>query len=166
MLVKAHQNTSAVSPALPGIIALPLFAIPGIFQSALFTKVANAILAVPIKSGELDFLRHRTISIQARDAGISIAVTVISDKLVASPAGSHHDLSIQGNLYDLLLLITQREDSDTLFFQRRLQMEGDTELGLEIKNFLDGLDVDALRLYKLLNSALLKALPLYERLFG
>ncbi|MEE8428093.1 MAG: SCP2 sterol-binding domain-containing protein, partial [Gammaproteobacteria bacterium] len=59
-----------------------------------------------------------------------------------------------------------REDSDTLFFQRRLRMEGDTELGLEIKNFLDSLDADALKLVKPLNSALQKALPLYERLFG
>ncbi|MEE8343276.1 MAG: SCP2 sterol-binding domain-containing protein [Gammaproteobacteria bacterium] len=124
------------------------------------------MLASPIKSGELNFLRHRTISIQAHDAGVKIAVTVVNNKLVASPMGTRHDLSIQGNLYDLLLLISQREDADTLFFQRRLRMEGDTELGLEIKNFLDGLDVDALKLVKPLNSALQKALPLYVRLFG
>ncbi|MEE8429224.1 MAG: SCP2 sterol-binding domain-containing protein [Gammaproteobacteria bacterium] len=166
MLANAHQNTPAVSPALPGILALPLFAIPGIIQSTLFTKVANAILAFPIKNGELDFLRHRTISIQAQDAGVRIAITIINNKLAASPIGTRHDLSIQGNLYDLLLLISRREDSDTLFFQRRLRMEGDTELGLEIKNFLDSLDADVLKLVKPLNSALQKALPLYERLFG
>ncbi len=166
MSVDAHQITPAVSPTLPGILSLPLFAIPSVIQSVLFTKVANAVLAFTIKNGELDFLRHRSIVIQAHDAGVRIAVTVINSKLVASPVGTRHDLSIQGNLYDLLLLISQREDSDTLFFQRRLQMEGDTELGLEIKNFLDGLDVDALKLYKPLNSALQKTLPLYERLFG
>ena len=75
-------------------------------------------------------------------------------------------LAFKECLYDLLLLISQREDADTLFFQRRLRMEGDTELGLEIKNFLDGMDVGTLKLVKPLNSALQKALPLYERLFG
>jgi hypothetical protein len=33
-----------------------------------------------------------------------------------------------------------QEDPDTLFFSRRLAMEGDTELGLLIKNTLDAID--------------------------
>jgi O2-independent ubiquinone biosynthesis accessory factor UbiT len=36
------------------------------------------------------------------------------------------------------------EDPDTLFFQRRLIIEGDTELGLGTKNFLEGLDEEQL----------------------
>jgi predicted lipid carrier protein YhbT len=30
----------------------------------------------------------------------------------------------------------QEEDPDTLFFQRRLVIEGDTELGLQVKNLM------------------------------
>ncbi len=38
------------------------------------------------------------------------------------------------------LLSLRRVDADTLFFSRRLTMEGDTELGLGLKNALDAID--------------------------
>jgi hypothetical protein len=40
------------------------------------------------------------------------------------------------------LLATRREDPDTLFFNRRLCIEGDTETGLHVKNLLDALEYD------------------------
>ena len=43
-----------------------------------------------------------------------------------------------------VLLATRHADPDTLFFQRRLRVEGDTELGLAIKNTMDGMDWDDL----------------------
>lgn len=45
-------------------------------------------------------------------------------------------------------------------------MEGDTELGLEVKNFLDAQDVESMWLSRHLEQLLLKVLPLYERLSG
>jgi predicted lipid carrier protein YhbT len=44
----------------------------------------------------------------------------------------------------------REEDPDTLFFCRRLILEGDTELGLLFKNTLDGLDASAFDWRKLL----------------
>ena len=41
-------------------------------------------------------------------------------------------------------LLQRQEDPDTLFFNRRLSIEGDTELGLMVKNTLDALDPDIL----------------------
>ena len=41
-----------------------------------------------------------------------------------------------------LLLASRQEDPDTLFFRRRLVIEGDTELGLAVKNLVDSLDPD------------------------
>lgn len=41
----------------------------------------------------------------------------------------------------LFVLAQRQEDPDTLFFNRRLSMEGDTELGLVVKNTLDGLEL-------------------------
>jgi predicted lipid carrier protein YhbT len=38
----------------------------------------------------------------------------------------------------------RKEDPDTLFFSRRLLMEGDTELGLLVKNTLDALELPPL----------------------
>ena len=37
-------------------------------------------------------------------------------------------------------MAARRRDPDTLFFQRRIVVEGDTELGLAVKNLLDSLD--------------------------
>ena len=37
---------------------------------------------------------------------------------------------------------TRREDPDTLFFNRRLCIEGDTATGVHVKNLLDALEYD------------------------
>ena len=65
-------------------------------------------------------------------------------KLAAAAPGSAPDVRFGGRSREFLLLALNEEDPDTLFFQRRLQLEGDTELGLEIKNLLYSLDGDLL----------------------
>jgi len=52
------------------------------------------------------------------------------------------DLTLRARLRDYLALALQEEDPDTLFFSRRLVMEGDTDLGLLVKNTLDAVDWD------------------------
>jgi predicted lipid carrier protein YhbT len=46
-------------------------------------------------------------------------------------------LELGAKLADLFRLIRAETDADTLFFQRRLRISGDTELGLIVKNWLD-----------------------------
>ncbi len=46
---------------------------------------------------------------------------------------------MRGSATDLLLLASRLEDADTLFFQRRLELTGDTELGLTARNMLERL---------------------------
>jgi predicted lipid carrier protein YhbT len=52
------------------------------------------------------------------------------------------DVRIRGSYEDFWRLAMRSEDPDTLFFQRRLTIEGDTETGLMLKNLLDGLEYD------------------------
>jgi len=85
---------------------------------------------------------------------------------VAADKNSSADLVLKGTIYNYLLLASRQEDTDTLFFSRRLQMQGDTELGLYVKNFLDGMDMDSHKIPSYLKSLLQKSLPVYERLFG
>lgn len=47
-----------------------------------------------------------------------------------------------GTFSDFWLLAMRAEDPDTLFFNRRLSIEGDTETGLVLKNLLDSLEYD------------------------
>lgn len=42
------------------------------------------------------------------------------------------------------MIAARKEDPDTLFFQRRLRIEGDTELGLYVKNLMDSIDLDTM----------------------
>jgi O2-independent ubiquinone biosynthesis accessory factor UbiT len=60
------------------------------------------------------------------------------------PARGRPDVVIRARPRDYLSLALRREDPDTLFFTRRLAIEGDTELGLIVKNALDAIDWDAL----------------------
>ncbi|MBB1627188.1 SCP2 domain-containing protein [Achromobacter sp. UMC71] len=47
------------------------------------------------------------------------------------------ELELGARSADLLALMREETDADTLFFQRRLRISGDTELGLIVKNWLD-----------------------------
>ncbi len=49
----------------------------------------------------------------------------------------------------------RKEDSDTLFFNRRLVVEGDTELGLVAKNTLDAIENPMLDIEQMLPKHLL-----------
>lgn len=50
------------------------------------------------------------------------------------------DLVFRANLSAFLQLVARQEDPDTLFFNRALVVEGDTELGLIFKNMLDAVE--------------------------
>ena len=54
------------------------------------------------------------------------------------------DLQFAAPLSAYLQMVSRQEDPDTLFFNRTLSIEGDTELGLLVKNMLDALEWPAL----------------------
>lgn len=151
---------------LPSLLAAPLSLLPASIHSRLLVLTLNRVLAVPLAEGELDFLQGRSLAIQVRDAGIVFRLSLAGGRLVAGAADGRADLLIQGSVYDFLVLAGRREDPDTLVFQRRLVMQGDTELGLQVKNFLDGMDPETLRLPGWCDAALRQAAPLYRRLLG
>lgn len=155
-------------PTVPAPLAWPLALIPGPVHSAVLTQALNLQFATPIQNDEFAFLRDRVLAIEVRDARIQFRFCFTGPAGFAPrPAAHAPDLTISGTIYDFLALVTRREDSDTLFFSRRVVMAGDTALGLELKNWLDGTDLNALDgplppLLHVLN-ALLGA---YERLGG
>ncbi|MGE5386195.1 MAG: ubiquinone anaerobic biosynthesis accessory factor UbiT [Betaproteobacteria bacterium] len=61
------------------------------------------------------------------------------------------DLALRANLSAFLQLLTRQEDPDTLFFNRELSIEGDTELGLIVKNMLDAIELPRIPLPFALN---------------
>ena len=131
-------------PTLPALFALPLKLIPSPVHSIALTTALNVLFAARIREGELDFLRDRVLLIQVRDAKMEYRIRFAGPAgFVPGMAMQAPDLTLSSTIYDFLALATRREDSDTLFFNRRVVMEGDTALGLELKNWLDGMDLEA-----------------------
>ncbi len=62
-------------------------------------------------------------------------------------------------------MVTKQKDPDTLFFQRKIKMQGSTELGLYVKNFLDGFDVESHWFSHKTDQVLQKSYPLLKTIF-
>ncbi len=92
----------------------------------------------------LDHIAGRRLGIEAADIGVTCVVQWSGGRLRAVQAPA--EASVRGSVTDLLLLAARLEDADTLFFQRRLVLTGDTELGLTVRNLLDRMPWEALPL--------------------
>jgi predicted lipid carrier protein YhbT len=91
-------------------------------------------------------LLGKRLRLRVLDAGITLRFVLTERGFRSSFDGAPADLSISARLRDFLALALREEDADTLFFSRRLLMEGDTELGLLVKNTLDAIELPQLRL--------------------
>lgn len=110
---------------------------PPALQRLLLERAMARVLAAPLENGALAFLQGRRLGIDVTDLDLHWVITLDRNRLraIAQPA----EASVRGSATDLLLLAARLEDADTLFFQRRLVLTGDTELGLTARNLLDRL---------------------------
>jgi predicted lipid carrier protein YhbT len=142
-----NSQTLKHNPLLPAILRYPVKMIPDAIHNHLVVKALNQLFRHELTEGELDFLEGRVLAVKVRDAAIHLQLSM-RHRLIITPAKSARaDLTMEGSFYDFLLLASRREDADTLFFNRRLKLSGDTELGLYVKNFLDALDLSQQRSY-------------------
>ncbi|OWG00635.1 hypothetical protein B4U22_27045, partial [Klebsiella pneumoniae] len=86
-------------------------------------------------------LEGRWLSIHVRDIGLLWYTSVVDGRLVVSQQADA-DVSFSADASDLLMIAARKQDPDTLFFQRRLVIEGDTELGLYVKNLMDAIELE------------------------
>lgn len=112
-------------------------------QRALEAAMAR-VLGPAIAAGDLAFLEGRCLGIEVTDLGLRWGIGLRDGRLAS--LGDAPEASVRGTATDLLLLAGRTEDADTLFFQRRLVLTGDTELGLTARNLLEGLSWEAVPL--------------------
>lgn len=160
------EKRSQRGPRLPRALGLPLRVVPGVLHSTALATVLDRVLAEPLRDGELDFLHGRTVAIRIEDAGIEYRLFLGVGGFYAGMEGREADVTMTGSLYDFLVLALRQEDPDTLFFQRRLRIEGDTAIGLQVKNLLDSLEVGPSDLPESAQASLQRALAGYEKLFS
>jgi predicted lipid carrier protein YhbT len=115
------------------------------YPPALAVAFGVNVLLGPILSGRnLPAARGKVIAVAVRDLGLRLAFALENEGLVACGSAVRPDVTIHAEARDFVALARREQDPDTLFFSRRLVMEGDTELGLLVKNTLDGVDWHAL----------------------
>ncbi|MGC3875208.1 ubiquinone anaerobic biosynthesis accessory factor UbiT [Halomonas sp. GXIMD04776] len=110
--------------------------LPLAIKRRIVEPVLNHSFAEPLAEGEFDALEGRRITLRISDLGVSLTLGLENQRLMLLDEPG--EAVIRGGWREFLCLATRREDPDSLFFQRRLLIEGDTELGLTLKNLLDG----------------------------
>ena len=123
--------------------------LPQLPPTLLLTTTLNLALGRLLPREPLEPLIGKRLSIRVRDAGLSLRFTYGKRGFFPSFDPRKPDLTITARSRDFLALMAREEDADTLFFSRRLQMEGETELGLLVKNTLDAIELPQLDLHQL-----------------
>lgn len=102
----------------------------------------NAALKLKLlPESELALLEDKLFRVRINDTGGEASYTYRNGMFrpVFRP-GREPDLAFAANLSAYLQLLARQEDPDTLFFSRELEITGDTELGLIVKNMLDAVE--------------------------
>lgn len=124
-------------------------------SSFTFACILDLALRQVIRRGDLQTLYGKRIAIHVTDVGLHLYFTVQTHGFSAANGNVATDLTISASAYDFCLLAMRKEDPDTLFFNRRLVVEGDTELGLVAKNTLDAIEHPLLKLERIFPKHLL-----------
>ncbi|WDE03503.1 SCP2 sterol-binding domain-containing protein [Thalassomonas viridans] len=140
---------SGVIQAIPRLVSPAFSLLPFSTQKKLLLPALTSVFKEALVDGEFDFLQDKWLRISITDLDINWWLSYDKDQLIMAPAQDFseenpEDVSFSASGDDLLLIAGRKQDPDTLFFQRRLKIEGDTELGLELKNLIDAIDIDQL----------------------
>lgn len=135
---------------------IPAFTLPAAFArvaarlpqqppTLALTTALNLALDRILPHEDLEPLNGRHLRLKVRDAGLTLDFTLTPTGFRVLSQHGQPDLTLSANARDYLALALREEDADTLFFGRRLLMEGETDLGLLVKNTLDAIDWEAVQ---------------------
>lgn len=130
----------------PKVVGLPFKLCPEPIHRRAMEGVLNHLLKAFAESGEFDYLENRKLAIELTDMDIRWVVTARQGRLHAVESRETAETAIRGRAVEFVLLASRTEDPDTLFFQRRLEVCGDTVIGLTTRNLLDRLPFDEMPL--------------------
>lgn len=129
-------------PAPVGAIGRRLPRLPA---SIAFATGLNLTLRRKFPADVLDRLEGHTFVIVVEDAGMELRFRVRNRRFVPVARAAEPVLRFRAVAWDYASLAAREADPDTLFFNRRLVVEGDTEIALLVKNTLDTIDIPRTR---------------------
>lgn len=146
MYATQSRSTASSIPVdrLSSLARLTNRALPRSVRQQALSMGLNRAFGQALREGELDFMRGRRVRIVVSDIHLDFSITLLGRQLYVAIKAIAPDVTFRAELRDLLSVIAGKVDPDTLFFRRKLAIEGNTELGLALKNFLDSQDPEQL----------------------
>jgi predicted lipid carrier protein YhbT len=132
-------NSPQSPPLLPARLAGLVSRLPQWPPSAVVCAALNLLFLPTLDAETKQRLMGRVVSIQVSDAGLDCRIRLASLGFLPALRRAP-EVTICACAWDYYRLARRLEDPDTLFFSRRLTIDGDTELGLLVKNALDAID--------------------------
>ena len=126
-------------------LSILLRSLPDGAHSELLSRLFNHLLRGQYMVDQLHDLDGKRLAIRIKDTRNELLFRIEGNQLKRqskTATTQPWDVRISGTLHDFWQLASRNEDPDTLFFNRRLAIEGETEAGLYLKNLLDGMDFD------------------------
>lgn len=128
----------------PALNALQLFLniVPEPLHGRATAFACNHLLKGQAINRRLKVLDGKRLWLTILDTDTCLQYRFDNGRLRYDSSANKPEIHIRGELKYLLQLASRNEDADTLFFARQISMEGNTEDGLILKNFMDALEFD------------------------
>ena len=125
---------------IPAAVARIVARLPAAPPAFVLARALDFGVGRVVSREQVEPLLGKRFALVVRDLGLAMHVESTPAGFRVAGAPYAPDLTVAATLSDFIALARREEDPDTLFFARRLSVEGDTELGLVLKNLLDGID--------------------------
>jgi len=102
-------------------------------------RALDQVLLLKLPADAREALAGRCVELRVTDFGLRVRLVLMPGGFAPAPAHAEAALRITAPSSSYLRLLRGDDDPDRLFFERALVMEGDTELGLVLKNTLDAI---------------------------
>jgi predicted lipid carrier protein YhbT len=130
-------------PAFPRPLARLIGRLPALPASMAMSALLNLLAWRGLSDLDWRSLRGRRFCVRVTDTGMRMFFSV-DDKGFRPQVAETADVVFSATALDFARLALRQEDPDTLFFNRRLLIEGNTDLGLQVKNMLDSVEIETL----------------------
>lgn len=133
-------TTSAFTPWAMAARLRPLLSrLPQQPPALALSLALNRILLPRLPTDARRALSGRPVLVEVTDVGLALPLLLKPSGFAVAAPGAIPALRIAASASAYWRLLAGQDDADRLFFERLLVMEGDTEMGLVLKNTLDAI---------------------------
>ena len=130
-------------PAFPAPLTRLIGRLPALPTSLALTGLLNLAAWPALRELDWSCVQGRRFCVHVRDTGMR-AYFAVTQRGFAPQVVETAEVTFTASAEDFARLALRLEDPDTLFFHRRLVIEGDTDLGLAVKNLLDSVELESI----------------------